>query len=411
MNSEISLNTKAILLLTAPLLVGKNTPSSDLLTQTEYNKLAVHLLKLKRQPSDLISQAADDVIQNCQSVIDANRLRRLLDRGFLLSMALEHWQARSIWVISRADKNYPRRLKTLLRENAPALLYGCGDANLLEIGGLAVVGSRKVDTQLLKYAADVGHLCASVGQSLISGCAKGIDSAAMLQALENQGKAIAVLANNLEQTTIKYRKHIWDGNLLLVSSFDPNMGFNVGLAMARNKLIYALSDAALVVNADLNKGGTWAGAVEQLDKFKFIPVYLRSTGKSSPALDALQKKGALPWTNPESVQEFQQIFNVKNTSAKQPSLFSSIKEESSATETTLADDTKEIAAQNSPAEQLFDIVRQIMLELLKTPMKQKEIAQALNISPSQSKIWLQRLIEEGIVEKNKKSAYLLKGRI
>lgn len=43
--------------------------------------------------------------------------------------------------------------------------------------------------------------------------------------------------------------------------------------MQRNKLIYALADASLVVSSDLNKGGTWAGAVEQLDKLKFVPVY------------------------------------------------------------------------------------------------------------------------------------------
>ena len=52
--------------------------------------------------------------------MEKERLQRLLSRGFLLSQALEQWQSRAIWVISRADAHYPRRLKTRLREDAPA---------------------------------------------------------------------------------------------------------------------------------------------------------------------------------------------------------------------------------------------------------------------------------------------------
>ncbi len=45
--------------------------------------------------------------------------------------------------------------------------------------------------------------------------------------------------------------------------------------------------------------GTWAGAAEQLDELKFVPVYVRSTGDSSPGLDALRSNGARPWPNPQ----------------------------------------------------------------------------------------------------------------
>lgn len=95
-----------------------------------------------------------------------------------------------------------------------------------------------------------------------------------------------------------------------ISPYDPSAGFNVGIAMQRNKLIYALADASLVVNSDLNKGGTWAGAVEQLDKFKFVVVYVRSTGERSSGLDALRNKGAIPWPNPGGVEEFDAVFDV-----------------------------------------------------------------------------------------------------
>ena len=79
--------------------------------------------------------------------------------------------------------------------------------------------------------------------------------------------------------------------------------------MQRNKLIYALADASLVVSSDIDKGGTWAGAVEQLDKLRFVTVYVRSTGESSAGLDALRKRGALPWPNPRGVESFDTALN------------------------------------------------------------------------------------------------------
>ena len=93
--------------------------------------------------------------------------------------------------------------------------------------------------------------------------------------------------------------------------------------MQRNKLIYALSDASLIVSSDLNKGGTWAGAVEQLDKLKFVPVYVRSTGTSSAGLDALRRKGAQPWSNPQDADAFESLFLVdtpRPTQAPEPAL-------------------------------------------------------------------------------------------
>ena len=61
-------------------------------------------------------------VANCQSIIDDSRLRRLLGRGFQLSQVVERWQARAIWVVSRAEPHYPRRLKAKLREDAPAVV-------------------------------------------------------------------------------------------------------------------------------------------------------------------------------------------------------------------------------------------------------------------------------------------------
>ncbi len=69
--------------------------------------------------------------------------------------------------------------------------------------------------------------------------------------------------------------------MLLISPYHPEAGFNVGNAMGRNKLIYALADYGLVVSAEHKKGGTWEGASEELKRKPGRPVFVR-LGDSVP---------------------------------------------------------------------------------------------------------------------------------
>jgi predicted Rossmann fold nucleotide-binding protein DprA/Smf involved in DNA uptake len=132
----------------------------------------------------------------------------------------------------------------------------------------------------------------------------------MRGALNAGGTAVGVLADSLNRAVInrENREVLYEGNLTLISPYDPNAGFNVGNAMQRNKLIYALAEAALVVSTDLDKGGTWSGAKEQLDRFRFGPVFVRQVETASPGLDALHAKGAALWPNPRDEDEFIQVF-------------------------------------------------------------------------------------------------------
>jgi predicted Rossmann fold nucleotide-binding protein DprA/Smf involved in DNA uptake len=73
--------------------------------------------------------------------------------------------------------------------------------------------------------------------------------------------------------------------------------------MQRNKLIYALADAALVISSDYQKGGTWAGAAEQLTTLRLVPVFVRSQGEIDKGLQELQNMGAQPWPNPSNAED------------------------------------------------------------------------------------------------------------
>ena len=323
MNADLSPNAQAILLLTAPLLAGRRRRPPRPRTQrgsvgaaklrplstAEYRDFATRLRTIHREPADLLGSDARETVRESLASLDAERIHRLLGRGFLLAQAVERWRARALWVVTRADPDYPRKLKARMRGNAPPVLYGCGDRTILDGGGLAVVGSRKVKEDLIEYTEDVGRLSAEANTTIISGGARGVDQAAMRGALEAGGQSVGVLANGLERAALNRgnRGALMGGQLVLVCPYDPAARFVVGHAMQRNKLIYALSDAALVVNSDHGHGGTWAGATDQLDKLRFVSVYVRSGGEPSEGLNGLLNRGAKPWPNPRTPEELAQV--------------------------------------------------------------------------------------------------------
>ena len=411
MNETPSLNTKAILLLTAPLIVGrgKSKEATKLLTAGEYTKLALHLQKIGRQPADLFGPDADQLIGDVHHILDRNRLRHLLERGFLLSQAVDRWSTRGIWVMSRADDNYPKKLKARLKTDSPCLLYGCGDWDILNSGGLAVVGSRNANDSLVEYTRETGRLAAKAERTVVSGAARGIDQAAMSGALEAGGRVAGVLADSLERTVMKRenRNRLLEGQLVLLSPYDPNAGFNAGHAMQRNKLIYALADVALVVNADLNKGGTWAGATEQLEKLRLVPVYVRSTGGSSESLEVLKNLGAMPWPNPAGAGELDTVFQPDIIRTPTPPTQRNLlfdPQQEPAEPGLRAGATQELQIADdpilNPAEELYQTIQSLIIHILEKPKKAVEVATELNVTKRQAEEWLSRLVAEGILEKS-----------
>ncbi len=308
MRDSLSQNTKAILLLTARLIVGRaasrEADTRPLSLKREYAPLARRLREIEREPADLLGIDAGSVLDECMEPlgprIDRRRIENLLGRGLQLSLAVERWRKRAIWILSRADAGYPRRLKRVLLDDAPPVLFGCGDRSFLDEGGLAIVGPRAAADGLLGYARAVGELAAEADRTVISGGARGVDREAMSAALEARGRALGVLANGLAgaATLRENREALMDGRLALVSPYDPAAPFVVGHAMERNRILYALADASLVVDALVGRGGTWSGAAAQLRGCPACPVYVRSTLGHSEGLAALEDRGARPWPNP-----------------------------------------------------------------------------------------------------------------
>lgn len=302
----LSENTQAILLLCG---VFGGAGQARQLSLSEYNKLALQLKDLQLQPSNLLHDDAcvKEAAQN--TGIDEERLAALLGRGVQLGLTLEQWQRNGVWVVSRSDDDYPQRLKQHLKAKAPPIIHGIGNRSLLQGGGLAVVGSRNVDQKGEDFTCKVGEICAKAGCTVVSGGARGVDQIAMSSAIEAGGAAIGILAEKLLRKSLdrEARYAIHDERLLLISPYHPEASFSVGNAMGRNKFIYAMADYALVVSAEYGKGGTWAGAEEELKRNNAKPVFVR-TGGGIPRgnSELLRKDGALPWPELASEDDFWQ---------------------------------------------------------------------------------------------------------
>lgn len=270
----ISTTTQSILLLTS--YFSKTEGGAKPLTPTEWGRFALWLNEQGKTPADLLTSERSEVLQGWQdSKISMERLEQLLDRGHALALALERWSRVGIWVLTRSDADYPKQLKYHLRNSAPPVLFGCGNARLLNLVGISVVGARDASTPDLDYAKALGQQIAFAGQLVVSGGARGVDEAAMLGGLIHGGVVIGVMADSLLQAAMasKWRQGLMSNNLVLVSPFYPEAGFNRANAMARNKYIYCLSRAAIVVRSD-TKGGTWSGAIENLKK-RWVPLWVR----------------------------------------------------------------------------------------------------------------------------------------
>jgi predicted Rossmann fold nucleotide-binding protein DprA/Smf involved in DNA uptake len=225
------------------------------------------------------------------------RVAKLLSRGGQLALELERLSSRGIWVLTRADDDYPPLLRSRLKATAPPVLFGAGRRSLLVERGLAVTGSRHADESSLAFATELGRRCARSGFAVVSGAARGIDTAAMLSAAEAGGMAIGVVAESLERAARRQdlRSHLGDGELALVTPQHPAAGFTVGGAMGRNRLIYCLAEAAVVVAASGENGGTRAGALENL-KAGWVPLLVRADADAPPGNRELIRDGGVPLT-------------------------------------------------------------------------------------------------------------------
>lgn len=243
--------------------------------------------------------------------------------GHSLALAVEKWSRAGLWVITRSDADYPKRFKFRLRTDSPAVLFGCGNKALLNLGGLAVIGSRNANHDDLVFTGQLGAKAAISRIAIISGGARGVDESAMLGAMNAGGNVVGIMADSLMQaaTSAKWRSGLINENLVLVSPYYPEAGFSAGNAMARNKYIYCLADSSLVIHSG-KKGGTLNGAEENLKK-QWVPLWVKPTQDTNAANESLVKQGGGWCAHDVESLDLVTIMSTPSLSDKdQPDLFS-----------------------------------------------------------------------------------------
>ena len=416
MIDTISDDTKAVLLLCG--YFGSDRDEKPL-SQSEYSRVVRWLVELNRRPGDLVHDISVDQVAGATQ-IDEDRLERLIQRGVKLAFALEEWERNGIWVISRGDAEYPEKLKKHLKGLAPAILFGIGDKSLCEEMSLGMVGSRNVDQDGEVFARSVAQLCAENGYTVVSGGARGVDQISMNSSITAGGKAIGVLAENLLKKSLEReaRQAIAQGQLLLLSPYHPTAKFTVGTAMARNKVIYGIADHTLVVSAELQKGGTWAGAEEELKRPNHRPVFVRGDVNAPSGNRKLLEMGAIAWpselgsssltealtaaieskSNGSSAQPGKQqvLFDVSET-AEPDSVPQEPPEQTCISSATAA------LASNPGGPDFADEVYLAVLPFIKAcanePGTVTEFARRLDVIATQVKKWLERAFVDGVLDK------------
>ena len=400
------------------LLCSRFGPSdrSEVLTLGEYNRVARWLRSARMRPADLLDGSSVAALGQGAGIAE-ERLRGLLGRGMQLALAVDRWSQAGIWVVCRSDGNYPARCRAQLSEQAPPVLYGAGTQALLAGGGLAVVGSRGADEECLAFAAEVGARCAHGRIPVVSGGARGVDAAVMSGALAAGGTVIGVVADTLLERSLSRdaRAGLVEGRLLLVSPYYPEAGFNTGNAMARNKMIYALADYGLVVCSGRSKGGTWAGAVEELKRKLGRPVFVRVGGTGSDGNRALIDEGALPFPalrgEPVTLEWLGQASDAgrQPPSAIELSLLPGIETpQMSAGE--VREPSPEPAAEPMRANEsvpsalpsIYEAALRALIAALDTPRSVDDLLACLaheGVTRSQMQVWLKRAVAEGAIRR------------
>ncbi len=207
-------------------------------------------------------------------------------------------------IITYEDKEYTERLREI--SNPPAVIYVDGELFDFESSAvISIVGTRRASTYGLKAAEIMSRGMAECGAVIVSGGALGVDSAAHKGAIKAHGKTVAVLGNGFGADYLKsneeLRNKIKESGGALISEYPPETAATRFSFPMRNRIISALCDGLLVVEAGEKSGSliTASHAAEQGRDVFAIPASIFD--RNFQGTNKLIDDGAFVATSPESV--------------------------------------------------------------------------------------------------------------
>jgi DNA processing protein len=203
----------------------------------------------------------------------------------------------NIEALTLLDDGYPPNLREIA--DPPPVLFTRGSLRPEDANAVAIVGTRRATTYGRAVTERLAADLARAGVTIVSGLAKGIDTAAHQATVQAGGRTLAVLGNGLDQiyppqnTTLAQRIQSAGA---LVSEFPPGVPPDAINFPRRNRVIAGLARATLIVEAGVRSGAliTADFALEQGRDVLVVPGSILSP--MSAGVNELLKQGAAPVT-------------------------------------------------------------------------------------------------------------------
>lgn len=219
-----------------------------------------------RQVEGIGSEVADQ-ISNWESTVDlAAELKRVSDFGAT--------------VITQECPSYPKSLREI--HAPPIVLYVWGEIAERDQHAIGIIGARRTTHYGTESAKKLAYQLAYAGLTVVSGLARGIDTAAHQGALAAKGRTIAVIGSGLSKLyppeNRALAEKIRDGHGAVVSEFSMEIEPDRQTFPMRNRIISGWSQGILVVEAGLNSGAliTAAQALEQGRSVYAVPGHINA---------------------------------------------------------------------------------------------------------------------------------------
>ncbi|HEV2617546.1 MAG TPA: DNA-processing protein DprA [Candidatus Acidoferrales bacterium] len=153
-------------------------------------------------------------------------------------------------------------------------IWMAGDASLVRLPGVAIVGSRNVSAEGAARARRLARELAVARVVVVSGLAKGVDTEALNAAVEAEGRAIGVIGTPITRAYPTENKRLQEKlyrEHLLISQFAPDKRVYPSNFPERNKLMAAITDATVIIEASDESGSLHQAAeCTRLGRWLFI---------------------------------------------------------------------------------------------------------------------------------------------
>lgn len=207
--------------------------------------------------------------------------------------------------ISVDSEDYPQSLRNISK--LPKQLYVLGDEKILNEKGIAIIGSRVCTPEGKKIAEEFAKKLAEQGLCIISGMAKGIDTAAHVGALKAGGKTIAVLGGGFNhifpKENIKLFNSIIENKGVVISEYRENTKPCSNGFIQRNRIVSGLSMGVLIIEAKHRSGTAITANFARLQGRKIFCIPHSLEQKEGIGTNRQIKNGAKLVTAPEEIIE------------------------------------------------------------------------------------------------------------